>query len=250
MAQQTDKYSNPAFDNRIYTLPKLQTTAPGTGVSTNDLQRGYIIQDAGYNAPGVVYSARFLYNPSTVTVTHSSDPTSSGAITPQQFRNPLDTSKPNLPLQTTVAFNLLFDRTYEMWDAGAPNPNPYDRTASPSQVGCLVDVAALYRVVGILQPTVSQPPTMPKGVLSKSGAANFGKGPYITSILNQGSIGPLPMLAVTAYFGGPNSLSYHGYVNNLTVQWTHFSQLMVPFRCTVNVSMLLITDTKWDNALS
>lgn len=57
----------------------------------------------------------------------------------------------------------------------------------------------------------------------------------------------MPLTPITVYFGGKDSLSYRGYVSSLELQWTHFSQLMVPMRCTVGVTMNLMTQNSWDS---
>ena len=230
MAQKSDRYSNPPFDDRIYSLSGLESTAKGTGVSTGDLQRGYMIQDKGLGK--IRYSTRFLYNPSVVVVSHSTDVANSSSLVPQNYRNPLDIGRPNLPLMATVTFNLLFDRTYELWNAGAENPNKLDFTTSPSKAGVRVDVDSLYRVVGIYQPVATPLP-------------NTNPDNTPATLFSNGSPGPMPVTPLTVYFGGENSLSYHGFVTSLDVQWTHFSQLMVPMRCTVGVSMSLMTTKTW-----
>jgi hypothetical protein len=238
MANRPDpRYSNPDFDKRITALPGMKATSSGTGVDTGSLQRGYIIQDLGYGpTPYTQYSVKFLYNPSVVEVTHQNDPNSSPASLPQNRRDPLTKNETiNIPITSSVGFALLFDRTYELWNAGATYSEPYliGTTTDVSKVGVWADIAAMYRLVGILQQeAVALPNTNPKGNVP-------------VELFPSGSIGPMPMTPCTVYFGGQNALSFHGYINNLSVQYTHFSQLMVPFRCTVQVSMQLTTSNPW-----
>lgn len=236
MAQKTSKYSNPRFDDRIYALSGLKATAKGTGVSTGDLQRGYMVRDSDYNSGDVQYSLQFLYNPSEVQVSHNTDVTSNAAIAPQSYRNQLDTAKPNVPLNATVQFNLLFDRTYELWNASARANSLYDWDDEPSLAGVKVDVAAIYRVVGILQPK-TQPVPNPHTSSSDPGTSQ--------AIIRNGSPGPMPMTPLQVFFGGSNSLNYRGYVSALNITYTHWTQLMIPMRCTIGVTMSLLVPKDW-----
>lgn len=236
MAQQNTKYANPKFDNRIYTLSGLKATAPGTGVSTGDLQRGYMVQDPNYMLGNVQYSLRFLYNPSEVQISHNTSVTSAAALTPQYYRSQFDTAQPDIPLSATVSFNLLFDRTYELWDSATRQHSLYDWDDEPSLSGVKVDIAAAYRVVGILQPktqTVANPHTS----INDPGVSQV--------IVRNGNPGPMPMTPVQVFFGGPNSLNYRGYVSALSIDVTHWSQLMVPMRCTIGVTLSLLTPKDW-----
>jgi hypothetical protein len=222
--------SNPPFDERVTTLTGLQDVFYGPKVS--QLSRGCIIQDAGLGR--IQYSVRFLYNPPEVDVNHSTD-AASAPVTPQNYRNPLDKGAWNIPLATTVSFNLYFDRTYELWSKSGP-VDPNDYTQGSGEAGVRVDVEALYRVVGIFQPTAVQPPTTSPNTTP-------------SNLYSNGDPGPMPLTPVTVYFGGPRSLNYHGYISSIYLKWQTFSQLMVPYRCTVGVSMNLITANKntWEN---
>lgn len=239
MAQKTTKYSNPRFDNRIYSLSGLKATAKGTGVSTGELQRGYMIRDSDYLLSNPQYALQFLYNPGEVQVVHNTDVTSSAAIQPQSYRNQLDTAKPNVPLNATVQFNLLFDRTYELWNASARAHTYYDLDDEPSLSGVKVDVAAVYRVVGILTPQTRSVPN----------PHSSGADPGMTqAIVKNGAPGPMPLTPMQVFFGGSNSLNYRGYVTSLTVNYTHWSQLMIPMRCTIGVNMSLLVPKYWKAA--
>lgn len=221
---------NPPFDSRISSLAGLESVSRGS--SGAKLSRGYMIQDKGLGK--VQYAVHFLYNPSIVQVSHQTDVTSSTTVTPQNYRNPLDKGNWNIPLAATVGFNLLFDRTYELWNRGAANPNLHDMTTSPSYAGVRVDWDAVCRVVGIYQPNAIQLP-------------NTDPQHFPSTLLDNGKPGPMPLTPITVFFGGKDSLSYRGYVSSLELQWTHFSQLMVPMRCTVGVTMNLMTQNSWDS---
>lgn len=229
--------SNPPFDSRISTLVGLKPVKNGPNVvegpNALGIARGSIIQDAALG--NVRFAVNFLYNPSIVQVSHQTDVTSSASVTPQAYRNPLDKGDWNIPLSASLSFNLLFDRTYEMWGGGETR-NYGDYTGqTPQKVGVRTDVDALYRVVGVLQPKATMAPTTNPSANSPS---------YLYS---NGTPGPMPLTPVTVYFGGPTSLNYRGYVSSIDVQWTHFSQMMIPMRCTVGVSMNLMTQNSWDS---
>lgn len=239
MAQKTSKYSNPKFDDRIYALSGLKATAKGTGVSTGDLQRGYMVRDSDYLSGSIQYSLQFLYNPSEVVVNHNTDVTSSAAITPIAYRSALDIAKPNVPLNATVGFNLMFDRTYELWNSGARANSLYDWDDEPSLAGVKVDVAAAYRVVGILTPKTQSVP-LPHTSNAQPGTTQ--------TIVRNGSPGPMPMTPMQVFFGGSNSLNYRGYISTLSVTYTHWSQLMIPMRCTIGVTMSLLVPKDWTSS--
>lgn len=236
-----NEYQNPPFDVRTYSLTGL--TPANSGV----LQRGYITQNYSLTGGGVIFTTRFLYNPSLISVSHSTDVASSNAVMPQVYRNSLDTSTPNIPVNATVAFALLFDRTYELWDPASNPPNPYDTALAPGLAGVVADVAALYRTVGIMTPTVVNGSItgQQNSLATQYNTSHIPVPSGRTALLGQGAIGPMPLTPVTVYFGGQNSLSYSGYVNSLSIDYTHFSQLMVPFRCTANVSLQIIPATSW-----
>ncbi|MFE9834038.1 hypothetical protein ACFYP4_02645 [Streptomyces sp. NPDC005551] len=229
-----EEISNPPFDWRVSSLVGLQ---PSVHQELKRLMRGYIIQDPGLGK--VQYRVKFLYNPSVVAVSHSTD-AATATVTPQNYRNPLDKGAWNIPLAASVSFNLLFDRTYELWGSNA-EPNSGDATQGPERVGVRADIEALYRVVGILMPETK----ISGNSRQTDGTKNL---PPTTYVYSNGDPGPMPLTPVTVYFGGPNSVSYRGYVSSIDVQWTHFSQLMVPMRCTVGVSMNLMTQNSWETA--
>ncbi|MFD4858435.1 hypothetical protein [Streptomyces atratus] len=236
---------NPPFDPRVTTLTKLM---PVNNRNVSGIARGFIIQDKGVG--DVPYMVNFLYNPPSVKVSHQTDVASSVSVTPQAYRNPLDKGNWNIPLSATIGFNLLFDRTYEMW-GGPQVPNAGDYTGwVPQTHGVWVDIAALYRVVGIIQPkdnAVTNSPLRP-GVPTSPYVDHSSDG--LTSLISNSNPGPMPLTPVTVYFGGVDSLSYHGYISSIELDWTHFSQMMVPMRCVVAVSMNLMTQNSWESDYS
>lgn len=238
-----------AFDPRTLSLPLIgdivqQPKGTVFPLVLSSLRRGYIKQDqtqyTGKNAP--IYACAFLYNPSTITVTHGLDANSTSAVLPQYYRNPADTGVYYVGLASTLSFSLLFDRTYEL-NTGIPQgpdvPDPYPDnipTASggftqedPRRLGVEVDIRALRRICGILGQTVSQSWTDDKG---QSQTKNL--------------TGPMMQIPSWVHFGGEantNSLSYFGYISGLSIDYTHFSTNMVPMRAAVAVSFTLLPTT-------
>ncbi|MFH9606855.1 hypothetical protein [Streptomyces sp. NPDC017448] len=237
--------ANPPFDSRVTTLTNL---TPVNNHNASGIARGFIIQDKGVG--DVQYMLNFLYNPPAIKVSHQTDVTSSVSITPQAYRNPLDKGNWNIPLSASVSFNLLFDRTYEVWGRSKVS-NPGDLTGwTPQDHGVWVDVAALYRVVGIFQPkanrvtnSVLRPGTVRPPYVDNS-------NDFLPTLISNGDVGPMPLTPVTAMFGGVHSLAYHGYISSIELDWTHFSQMMVPMRCVVGISMNLMSQNSWDSDYS
>jgi hypothetical protein len=114
----------------------------------------------------------------------------------------------------TLSFDLLFDRTYEMYGA---SPSFYDEAAVK---GVLADVEALYNVTGAYDVTA-------KGAKQKVLRA---MQPNPCTFFFGGSASGAGLLA-------NNTLSYYGIVTGLTVTYTHFSREMIPQRCGLNLTV-------------
>ncbi|KJK55520.1 hypothetical protein UK12_28050 [Saccharothrix sp. ST-888] len=206
------------------------------------------------------YSLSFLYNPSTVSVSHS---LSAGEqMIPPYLRQATDTG---IPLRTSgggVSFSLLFDRTYEVW-SGRSGDLAHD-------LGVLLDVHVLYGLTGITTPLSSNqaaqlgapllgPPSGVPGSPYGTGATSTGSDS--ASLQNALSVTPnavtgtmqmYPVWAVFAavsgvYTGGSaqalpdiSLMRYFGYISSINVEYTHFSQRLVPFRCAVGISLQLM----------
>jgi hypothetical protein len=141
--------ANPLFDKRIYSMSALRggKTPYVQPENTNNrektkLRRGYMVS-AGkdYNFDKKRYRVDFLYNPSEVAMSHTLDGQVAGATF---AHNPADPGKALSPVNTSCAFNLLFDRTFE-------TAQHSDVQWSVQQRGVLVDIDALYSLVGINQ---------------------------------------------------------------------------------------------------
>ncbi|MFK0015756.1 hypothetical protein [Streptomyces sp. NPDC091027] len=212
--------SNPKFDPRMTAIPQLGLvgrratgqTSPG-GAPIGLYWRGSILRD---NSPssgstvhahpkaggGDTYRVDFLFNPSTITVSHES-----GAILTEDQRT-TDGQYIAAGGIGQVSFNLLYDRTYEMTSGGGSGNEATKR-------GVLADMEALYRVTGVYDVTA-------KGAKAKQ-------------------LGPMQSHPCYFYFGGTagNALSYYGYISQMGVQYTHFTGDMIPQRCAVNLTVEL-----------
>ncbi len=214
---------NGPFDPRITSIPFV-TSAPG--YNGDNLTRGWIIQDKPVN--GVRYRSNFLYNPSVVSISHSVNP---NVIANQDALNPYDvTAKdpPLMPLQQTLSFSLLFDRTYELWDPSKLSGNAKENVPF---MGVAWDVLSLYKITGIASPIdVKAAQSSDSGAVQTSA---FTKGNF-----DNGASGPMLYVPVFVVFG--YTLDYYGVIQELDVQYTHWTQRMIPSRCQVDITMQLL----------
>jgi hypothetical protein len=191
--------TNPPFDRRILTLPGPAGVAH---LVRGKLKTMFTELPTGSTPPNAGWAVNFLYNPSTISVSHQV----TDLLKPPNVQDPMDVTTFLGNTQSTVTWQLLFDRSYEMWDSAY-----WDQ--APGKYGCYVDVRALY---GMLQ-MVNQTPI--KGI----------------DLI----ISPLRMTPVQVYFGGNTSLSYYGRVESLTITYTHWSTSMVPIRCVADITLTI-----------
>lgn len=231
-------FSNPPFDSRILNIGGGNTAVnpPYTGGqgyagngTTGNIQRGKLTTGTNKNAfgtnNGIVYEVNFLYNPSTISESRAIDVGSASPL-PSNSRIPNDIGQYMTSLNTTVGFSLLFDRTYEVWDASNA---ALVGTSQAGTYGCRVDVEALYNLCGINQKLNATPAasTGQTAVSPTGGSPNY-------NITVQGSMLAQP---TQLYFGAqsPWALNYYGFISELAVTWTHFNAAMVPVRCAVDI---------------
>uniref|UniRef100_A0AAU3I986 Uncharacterized protein n=1 Tax=Streptomyces sp. NBC_01393 TaxID=2903851 RepID=A0AAU3I986_9ACTN len=213
---------NGSFDPRITTIP---TIAREGGTYNQNLTRGWVIQESAVK--GTRYRCNFLYNPSVVSVSHVIN---TNVLADQNAIDPNDVSQKSgaiLPLQSSVSFSLLFDRTYELWDSTHISG---DTRYDVATMGVAYDVLALYKITGIAS-TVS---------IKSDGQADdhvtetsFSKGSF-----TKGATGPMLWVPVYVVFG--EHLDYYGVIQELDVQYTHWTTNMVPSRCQVSITMQLL----------
>lgn len=214
-------YVQPQFDQRIRTfqLPY------GMG-NYGQLDRGYMVWDqppSGYSAKQLA-QVNFLYNPTTLGTSYSM--MDNAASTALQWRNASDDASFKVPYNQSTSFSLLYDRTYELWGAynknGAPQGNNIN---DPTVSGVGVDVLAMKQFTGMLS-------VNPNGT---------GNGVPTSNITLQG---PELVCYAWVFMGPPSGVNYYGYVTDWNVEYTHFTQYMVPMRCVINVDFQLLPPPK------
>lgn len=215
--------SQPKFDSRINALafPLAGQSSKSTSVG---LTRGYMRQYQplpNYSRSSVIH---YQYNPSTVSSDYNiADPSAQAAL---NFPNPGDTAQLAIPLSQTVSWSLMYDRTYELlgsYDDSGNTKYPNAAVNDPRVIGCEADVMQFKDFTGMLT-------NYSYGTASTS---NLSKNVNYT--LNQGI---MQLVMAYAYFGSSgqgNNTQYFGYINEWSVQYTHFTQYNVPMRCVIAV---------------
>ena len=220
MAQQF--ITQPPFDKRI-----LSRAFPlGGGIGGQYLQSGYMIWDKplpGYSQRAII---RYLYNPSTIASDYSIADASAQASL--NFPNPGDSAMLAIPLSQSASWSLMFDRTFELWqsymDSGLPlNNSNGNNSTDASVIGVQADVLAFMQFTGMLT-------NFNAGTQNVSGA--------ITK--NAGIMQLVPAWALFANNNVVNGLQYYGYINEWSVQYTHFTQFNVPMRCVISVNFTML----------
>lgn len=160
---------------------------------------------------GKRFRVNFLYNPTTISVSHSIDAT---VLPDKSQADEADKWKPLMSNQVigtaagNLTFSLLFDRTYETWGEKGKSPAGTN--------GVYEDVRALYRLTSMV------PDRDQVGVELLAD--------YMHAQL------------VTVYFGGilsPGSLAYYGVITDMEIDYTHWTYQMVPSRCVASLGMQL-----------
>ncbi|MFJ4739069.1 hypothetical protein [Streptomyces sp. NPDC088775] len=217
------------FDPRIRSIPSY---LPGEKGSNFGLMRGYMttaFPKSSKSKTNRFYMLNFLYNPSAVSVNHSTD--AANQVMPPYTRSDLDDGVPLVAAGGTLSFALLFDRTYEMSD-------PTKFNTIEGTYGVMADIHVLYNLVGINTPQEAQ--------------ATDGQDKATSGNV----VGIMQMSPVWCRFGQarhsfkdklPNlsRMEYFGYINNVGITYTHFSQRMTPVRCAVDISMTLMSSYGW-----
>lgn len=222
-------FQNPPFHPNILNIGGAnKATNPGNWSPYNpggdkNFNRGIMI-----SGPDIIdgltnsdtYIVNFLYNPSTIQESRGLD--NNNGVLPSWARDPDDPGRYNVSLNTVINFSLLFDRTYELWDANY-------RNTLGGVFGVRADVEAFYNLMGI-NSFVSQSKS---AIVGKTDLPGLPNG--IADVVVQG---PMQMVPTYLSFGyhSSGSLEYFGYISSFDVTYTHFTQKMVPVRCAVNIS--------------
>jgi len=222
--------TNPPFDPRIRGIFGVAKDDSFTDLGST-LFRGRIQSKEKVN--GYYRQLNFLYNPSGLEWHGEVD---TNVIGDSQVMDAGDVSTFLMPMSQTISFSLLFDRTYETW--------VYDPSKEASRLGVLSDIKALYAMLGIMgdsTPFTLGHNTTGKPMTTESGDA--GKAAALAAVVDISKIeDPSPRsfmqyVQVIAMFG--RDMTYHGVINTATVTYTHFTQRMIPNRCSVALVMQL-----------
>lgn len=211
----------PKFDQRIYSL-----AYPLQGSQFGNLKRGFMIWEKpvqGYSSEATMH---FLYNPSTVSAQYNMADSSVGASL--MFPTGFNDTNLRVPLNQTVEWSLLFDRTYELWQQynsdGSPKKSAGDNKNNPAVVGVLADIRQMEQFTGMN--------------IGFSSGNNNTTGATSTSIA--GHQGILQLIPSYVYFGDSDNLWYYGYISEWDMTVTHWTQYMVPMRCVINVTFTML----------
>lgn len=210
------------------------------GPGRHGFVRGFMVWDtalcaaAGYS-PNDPPAVSFLFNPSTVQASYSLSASSAQSAMIFGVTTGSGGSVPFVGLQQQMSFTMLFDRTYELNTTGANIDTQF--------MGVEVDVRQMKQFTGMFSAQTA-----------KSGFYTSGQNlPPNQQIIQSDGTGQGPQQGVMllmpsyCYFSGTQSVggtsSYYGYVDSWDVQYTHFSNSMIPIRCVIDVSYTLLPMT-------
>lgn len=214
----TEKYLNPPFDPRI-----LRIGAPGRGAKK--LKRGRLVNAIKDANTGRKHGVNFLYNPVAVSASHN---LSMDVVTTpgMQQSTSASTQMGQLPNIGSVSVDLLYDRTYELWDRSKQH-------TLAGRFGMYADVLAFYYLLGITD----------KG-------ASYG-GNAATADAGMGSVGVAwQSLYPTSYIDPTNrmylyigdKMRFYGTVTDLSITYSHWNEKMIPMRGQISIAMSFQTD--------
>ncbi len=238
--------TQPAFAAQI------QSVSSPMGVNVA-LQRGYMIwgqtMPTLYSGGGPLGDGRdlinFLFNPSTISTDYNiGNATLQAAM---MYQQPGDNTNLLAPLlQQTVSFQLYFDRTYELNYGGNSSA-----VNDPAVIGVQADVYQFMQFTGILASLdASQESTLASTVSSAGG----GTATAPTSLSTGGIMMMIPCYVVfgnafqqmnnnasnSNFSALASQLRFYGYISEWSVQYTHFTENMVPIRCSISVNFTML----------
>lgn len=204
---------------------------------TPHLQKGYMIWDVqsgnvGYK--GGPYNGRavfnFMYNPQQVSASFAIE--SNQAQAAMLYNAPGASSVLAIPLSQSVNWTLYFDRTYEV-NYNKPNGTAND----PAIIGVQADVVQMMQFTGMLSNMASGLSHIKTPVVNKGGVMmNIFSWVYFGQNVNQAGQHNTRMAA-------ENRLGYYGFINSWSVNYTAFTQNMVPYRAQMDVSFQMLPST-------
>ncbi|MFI1796552.1 hypothetical protein ACH427_04225 [Streptomyces sp. NPDC020379] len=227
----SDQRDNEPWDRRQTATAGVWTGGGRVGEGTdgwgNELfsRRGFIrtAKMPGGTKESDLRTLRFLYNPSTVAVTHGLDGQNMQLAQWQRSEDMTGTAL--LPVNNSCSFSLLFDRTF---DVLGPRDKP------PAKFGVMYDINMLYNICGINQQVN---PNVGVTVTPYKDGSDTSKPSPDSGELPTKITGPMQMVPVDIYFGGHNNLYFYGFISNLSIQYSHWTQEMIPTRSAVSITV-------------
>jgi hypothetical protein len=213
--------TQPPFDVNISTL-----AFPLTGGQFGPLKRGKMVWDKPITGFSNNAEMAFLYNPSTVSATYYMATPGVGDIL--LYPNANDSADLRVPLNQSVSWSLLYDRTFDLWGSyqsdGTADQVTSNDDNDPAIVGVLADIYQMQQFTGM---TVSY--------------NSSGQVSTTTSATDlTGRQGIMQLIPSYVYFGNTNALAYYGYITEWDVTVTHWTQYMVPMRCVIDVTFNML----------
>lgn len=241
--------TQPPFD------PRMRSIADPLNSGSNPVKfdRGFMVWDvsyaasfgAGYNTSNALPYVNFLFNPSTVQASYQLSNTAAQAANMYGIST-AGASVAYVSLQQQMSFTIMFDRTYEIWDQSTY------AGSNASTMGCEADVAQMKQFTGMFAAAnaYGNPTTTGTNVFSAPLTTGTYGGQTVQAATGQG-IGPqqglMLMIPSYVYFcsspvgGGVGQ--YYGYIDAWSVQYTHYSNQMVPIRCVVDIEYTLLPNS-------
>lgn len=250
----------PKFD------PRSNSYQPALGVPVS-VQRGYMIWDGTGKTYGLGYTGgkfgdgrdmiNFQFNPSTISSSYAVANASLQAA--MLYPVPGSTSTLLAPLQQNVSFDLYYDRMYELNFGTGANGAGTGLANDPAVIGCQADVLQFMQFTGMfanLNSTANQDvltgaigstsPTSGTQVTSGQLSAALGSGGieimiptwlFFSNLTQSPALNKAQANSVAAL---NSQLKYYGYIDSWSVEYTHWTQSMVPIRCVISVSFTML----------
>lgn len=240
MANTQVPLNQPPFAPQLY-----NPTAAPMGAEPH-LQHGYMIWDVsggnGLGYTGGPYNGRalfkFLFNPQNIYASFATEVTTAQASL--LYNMPGASSTIAIPLSQSVQWTLYFDRTFEV------NYNkPSGQVNDPAIIGVQADVLQMMQFTGMLSNLAAGSAYMNTNS-TKTAPKVTNKGGIMTNILSWVYFGqPVPHSAKSKVKvpALQNQLAYYGFVSGWDVNYTAFTQEMVPYRATMDITFQLMPST-------
>lgn len=228
------RHRNPPFHKSIRRLYDLSSTS----TKAAKLQRGFIKTDeqvlGGGTGAGDVFYLFFLYNPGTLDLGHGADP--NYPLTPVQGGK--QGAQMLTTLQQSLSFALMFDRHYEVMETNVIS-GVSGRQIDLAEYGVYADILTLYDMLGITQESgtsfTEQKAQGPYAKESDRPTVGGKSGTYWNR-----PVAPMRVIPLRFFFS--KHLRYRAVISNASIQYTHWTEKMVPSRCTVTINANLLPE--------